>query len=157
VPFEVPARDAWLERLEAVLATLEIAYAQAYEDAALAGDAAGFAGEVLRLSAILAELASDEPEVTGGLALPVRFAEGQAAGSAGRTPRQWCPSGRNQPGRGAWRRDTIEEGGAPPRPPNANLPPPRTPADHGDIHAAHLIRAEGRPTPWRTSLRCMTS
>src|SRR5204862_2774003 len=31
VSFEVPARDVWVERLEAVLATLEIAYAQAYE------------------------------------------------------------------------------------------------------------------------------
>ncbi len=41
VPFEVPGREAWPERLEAVLATLEIAYAQAYEDAALAGEAKG--------------------------------------------------------------------------------------------------------------------
>ena len=37
VRFEVPAREAWAERLEAVLATVEIAYALAYEDAALAG------------------------------------------------------------------------------------------------------------------------
>ena len=58
VPFDVPARGAWPERLEAVLVTLEIAYAQAYEDAALAGDAAGFAEEVLRLSGLLAELMS---------------------------------------------------------------------------------------------------
>ena len=74
VPFEVPARAAWPERLEAVLATLEIAYAQAYEDAALAGDCADFAAEVLRLSGLLAELVPDDPEVLG-LAALVRFAE----------------------------------------------------------------------------------
>lgn len=74
VPFEVPARDAWPERVEAVLTTLEVAYAQAYEDAALAGETAGFAAEVLRLSGLLAELMPDEPEVLG-LAALVRFAE----------------------------------------------------------------------------------
>ncbi|MFC3078869.1 sigma factor [Phenylobacterium terrae] len=50
VPFEIPRREAWPERLEAVLSTLEVAYAQAYEDAALAGEASGLAEEVLRLS-----------------------------------------------------------------------------------------------------------
>ena len=74
VPFEIPARAAWPERLGAVLATLEVAYAQAYEDAALAGDGADFAGEVLRLSGLLAELVPDDPEVLG-LAALVRFAE----------------------------------------------------------------------------------
>ncbi|WP_293382227.1 DUF6596 domain-containing protein [Phenylobacterium sp. SCN 70-31] len=77
VAFEVPGRAAWPERLEAVLATLEVAYAQAYEDAALADrDVAPFAGEVLRLSGLLAELMPDEPEVLG-LAALVRFAEGR--------------------------------------------------------------------------------
>ncbi len=74
VPFEIPARDAWPGRLAAVLATLEIAYAQAYEDAALATDAADFAAEVLRLSGLLVELLPDDPEVLG-LAALVRFAE----------------------------------------------------------------------------------
>ena len=35
---EIPEPGAWGERLDAVLATLEIAYAQAYEDAAGASD-----------------------------------------------------------------------------------------------------------------------
>lgn len=74
VPFEIPARAAWPERLGAVLATLEIAYAQAYEDAALAGETADFAAEVLRLSGLLAELIPDDPEVLA-LAALVRFAE----------------------------------------------------------------------------------
>ena len=56
-----------------MLATLEIAYAQAYEDAAGAGDAADLAAETLRLSGLLAELAPDEPEVLG-LAALIRLA-----------------------------------------------------------------------------------
>jgi len=74
IRFEIPEPDAWPERLEAVLATLEIAYAQAYEDAALASDAAGLAAETLRLSGLLAELLPDEPEVLG-LAALVRLTE----------------------------------------------------------------------------------
>ncbi|HEY0437653.1 MAG TPA: DUF6596 domain-containing protein [Phenylobacterium sp.] len=74
IRFEIPEPDAWPERLAAVLATLEIAYAQAYEDAALAGDAAGLAAETLRLSGLLAELLPDEPEVLG-LAALVRLTE----------------------------------------------------------------------------------
>ncbi|WP_337187737.1 DUF6596 domain-containing protein [Phenylobacterium sp.] len=75
VPFEIPGRSAWPERVEAVLSTLEVAYAQAYEDAALSdGDVAPFAAEILRLSGLLAELMPDEPEVLG-LAALVRFAE----------------------------------------------------------------------------------
>jgi RNA polymerase sigma-70 factor (ECF subfamily) len=74
VPFETPSRERWAERLEAVLATLEIAYAQAYEDAAGVGDAAPLGEDVRRLSGILADLLPGEPEVLG-LAALVRFAE----------------------------------------------------------------------------------
>ena len=74
IPFEVPAPEAWGERLEAVLTALEIAYAQAYEDAAGASDAAGLAEETLRLSGLLAELLPQEPEVLG-LAALIRMAE----------------------------------------------------------------------------------
>jgi RNA polymerase sigma-70 factor (ECF subfamily) len=74
IRFEIPEPDAWPERLDAVLATLEIAYAQAYEDAALASDAADLAGETLRLSGLLADLLPDEPEVLG-LAALIRFTE----------------------------------------------------------------------------------
>ena len=74
IRFEIPEPEAWPERLDAVLATLEIAYAQAYEDAALASDAADLAGETLRLSGLLAELLPLEPEVLG-LAALIRFTE----------------------------------------------------------------------------------
>jgi RNA polymerase sigma-70 factor, ECF subfamily len=74
IRFEIPGPEAWPERLDAVLATLEIAYAQAYEDAAGAGDAADLAAETLRLSGLLAELAPDEPEVLG-LAALIRLTE----------------------------------------------------------------------------------
>jgi RNA polymerase sigma-70 factor (ECF subfamily) len=74
IRFEIPEPEAWPERLEAVLATLEIAYAQAYEDAAGASEAADLAGETLRLSGLLAELLPDEAEVLG-LAALIRLAE----------------------------------------------------------------------------------
>ncbi len=74
VRFEIPEPNAWGERLEAVLATLEIAYSQAYEDAALASDVADLAAETLRLSGLLCELLPDEPEVLG-LAAMIRLTE----------------------------------------------------------------------------------
>jgi RNA polymerase sigma-70 factor (ECF subfamily) len=74
IRFEIPEPDAWPDRLDAVLATIEIAYAQAYEDAALASDAADLAGETLRLSGLLADLLPDEPEVLG-LAALIRLTE----------------------------------------------------------------------------------
>lgn len=74
IGFEIPEPEAWAGRLDAVLATLEIAYAQAYEDAALAGDAAELAAETLRLSGLLVDLLPDEPEVLG-LAALVRLTE----------------------------------------------------------------------------------
>ena len=79
IRFEIPEPDAWGERLDAVLATLEIAYAQAYEDAAGASDAADLAAESLRLSGLLAELLPDEPEVLG-LAAMIRLAESRRHG-----------------------------------------------------------------------------
>lgn len=147
VPFEVPGHDAWPERLEAVLATLEVAYAQAYEDAALAaGDVAPFAAEVLRLSGLLAELMPDEPEVLG-LAALVRFAEA-------RRPARLDDLGAmvplDQQDATRWRSDLIAE---------ATRLLDRA-ADLGRsgprqilaaIHGAHCARAQtGRPTDWTT-------
>lgn len=143
VPFEIPARAAWPERLGAVLATLEIAYAQAYEDAALAGDAADFAGEVLRLSGLLAELIPDDPEVLGLGAL-VRFAEARRparlddAGAmvpiSEQDVRQWDGPLIDQ---GA---DLLDRAAA-----FGRLGPCQTLAA---IHGAHLSRRETGETPW---------
>ena len=74
VSFEVPGPEAWPERLAAVLSTLEVAYARAHEDAAGAGQHAGYAREMLGLTAVLAELLPDEPECLA-FAATVRFAE----------------------------------------------------------------------------------
>lgn len=74
VSFEVPGPQAWPERLSAVLATLEVAYARAHEDAAGAGPHAGFAQEMLSLTAVLVELLPDEPDALAFAAL-VRYAE----------------------------------------------------------------------------------
>ncbi|MBO9546530.1 DUF6596 domain-containing protein [Caulobacter sp.] len=74
VSFEVPGPEAWPERLAAVLSTLEVAYARAHEDAAGAGTHAGYAREMLGLTAVLAELLPEEPECLA-FAATVRFAE----------------------------------------------------------------------------------
>lgn len=74
IAFELPAPAAWPERLEAVLTTLELAYAKAHEDAAGRSAHAGFAAEVLHLTTILTALLPDAAEVRA-LAALVRYAE----------------------------------------------------------------------------------
>ena len=74
VPFEIPGPEAWAERLDAVLSTLEIAYAKAHEDAAGAGPHAGYAAEMLTLTQLLARLLPNEAEALA-LAALVRYAE----------------------------------------------------------------------------------
>lgn len=73
IGFEVPERRHWPERLEAVLASLELAYALAYQDASGTADA-DLAPEVQRLSLLLVELLPEEPEVLA-LAALISFAE----------------------------------------------------------------------------------
>ena len=74
VPFEVPGPDHWSERLDAVLSTLEVAYAHAHADGAGAGRHAGYAEEMLGITAALATMLPTESEVLA-LAATVRFAE----------------------------------------------------------------------------------
>jgi len=74
VPFEVPGPDYWSERLDAVLSTLEVAYAHAHADSAGTGRHAGYAEEMLGITAALAAMLPTEPEVQA-LAATVRFAE----------------------------------------------------------------------------------
>lgn len=74
VPFEVPGPDHWSERLDAVLSTLEIAYAHAHADGAGTGRHAGYAEEMLTITATLAAMLPMEPEVQA-LAATIRFAE----------------------------------------------------------------------------------
>jgi len=74
VPFEVPGPDHWSERLDAVLSTLEVAYAHAHADGAGTGRHAGYAEEMLTITATLAAMLPTEPEVQA-LAATIRFAE----------------------------------------------------------------------------------
>jgi RNA polymerase sigma-70 factor, ECF subfamily len=74
IPFELPAAQFWPERLDAVLATLEIAYTKAHEDAAASGPHAHFAAEMLNLTRTLVQLVPGESE-PAALAALVRFAE----------------------------------------------------------------------------------
>jgi RNA polymerase sigma-70 factor (ECF subfamily) len=143
VPFEVPAREVWPERLEAVLTTLEIAYAQAYEDAALAGETAGFAAEVLRLSGLLAELTPDEPEVLG-LAALVRFAEARRPARLDDLGAMVPPPEQDP---GLWRTDLIDEGAKLlDRAASLGRSGPRQIL--ATIHATHCARAETGVTDW---------
>lgn len=74
VPFEVPGPDHWGERLDAVLSTLEVAYAHAHADGAGTGRHAGYGKEMLGITAALGTMLPTEPEVHA-LAATVRFAE----------------------------------------------------------------------------------
>ena len=74
IPYEVPSPDRWPERMDAVLSTLEVAYAQAHADAAGAGPHADYAEEMIKLTGLLARLAPDDSEAQA-LAATVRFAE----------------------------------------------------------------------------------
>ena len=144
VRFEVPAREAWAERLEAVLATVEIAYALAYEDAALAGEGAVFAGEAMRLTGVLAALLPDEPEVLG-LAALVRLAEARrparldAGGAmvplAEQVVEEWDAVQIGQAARLLDRAAAMRRTG-----PRQVL---------AAIHAAHVSRLQTGVTPWR--------
>jgi RNA polymerase sigma-70 factor (ECF subfamily) len=72
IPFELPPRKAWDERLEAVLLTLELGYTVAYQDAAAERsqiDGANAGDEVARLASLVAQLMPHEPEVLGLAAL----------------------------------------------------------------------------------------
>ncbi len=74
IPYDVPSPDRWAERMDAVLSTLEVAYAQAHADAAGAGPHAEYATEMLNLTALLTRLAAQDAEVQA-LAATIRFAE----------------------------------------------------------------------------------
>ena len=100
VSFEVPGPEHWPERLGAVLSTLEIAYSKAHEDAAGSGRHAGFAAEMLSLTALLASMMPDEAEVQA-LAAIIRFAEARRPARLGadgsmiplseQDPARWSP------------------------------------------------------------------
>lgn len=98
VAFELPAPEHWPERLQAVLSTIEVAYAKAHEDAAGRSPHAAFAAEMLHLSRLLVELLPTSGEVRALAALlhyaearrPARIdSEGVMVPLAEQDPRLW--------------------------------------------------------------------
>jgi RNA polymerase sigma-70 factor, ECF subfamily len=70
IPFEVPPRSAWADRLDAVLAATYAVYAEGWTDAAGADPARrNLAEEAIWLGRLLVQLLPDEPEPLGLLAL----------------------------------------------------------------------------------------
>jgi RNA polymerase sigma-70 factor, ECF subfamily len=143
IPFEVPGPDAWPERIDAVLAALEIAYAQAYEDAGGGGEAAGLAKETLRLSGVLAELVPHEPEVLG-LAATIRLAEARRPARIDRDGRMVPLADQDV---SLWDAKLIAEA-ADLLARSARLGRTGPHQLLAAIHAAHASRRETRLTPW---------
>jgi len=143
VPFEVPGPAAWPERLEAVLSTIEIAYAKAHEDAAGAGPHAGYAGEMLGLTALLARLLPREPEVHA-LAATIRYAE---ARRPARTAADGAMVPLSEQDPADWDRTLIEDAEAHMQVALAAPPRPRT--LQASIHRAWCRRSSrAAPPPW---------
>jgi RNA polymerase sigma-70 factor (ECF subfamily) len=69
IPFEVPPRTAWAERLDSVLAAIYAAYAEGWNDAGADPARRNLAGEAIWLGRLLAQLLPQEAEVLGLLAL----------------------------------------------------------------------------------------
>jgi RNA polymerase sigma-70 factor (ECF subfamily) len=82
IPFEVPGPQRWPERMDAVLSTLEVIYSKAHEDAAGAGPHAGYAAEVLALTALLCRLAPGSAQAAA-LAASIRFTEARRPARCG--------------------------------------------------------------------------
>jgi RNA polymerase sigma-70 factor (ECF subfamily) len=148
VPFEVPGPNAWPDRLDAVLSTLEIAYAKAYEDSAGKGPHASYAAEVLALSRTLAQLIPDDPEVCA-LAAMVRLTEARRPARLDEHGRM-VPISEQDPVR--WNRELIAD--AMEYLQRAFVLGPRRPRVlQAHIHAAWCARTSlAEPAPWREVL-----
>lgn len=143
-PFEIPGPQAWAERLDAVLATLEVAYAKAHQDAAGAGAHAGYAREMLDLTACLVELLPSEPEALA-LAALVRYAEARRPARLDETGAM-VPLSQQDPA--LWRAPMIAQADALLRRAAAlDRPGPRQ--LQAAIHAVWCTRPSlARPAPW---------
>lgn len=149
VPFAVPGPALWPERMDAVLSTLEVAYAQAHADAALAGPRAGFAREILALTALLARLAPEDAEVQA-LAATVRLTEARRPARLGADGSMTPLSEQDVRD---WNADLIADGrrclAASGALSIAARRPPGPRALQAAIHAAHADRRESGVIPWR--------
>jgi RNA polymerase sigma-70 factor, ECF subfamily len=145
VPFEVPGPELWRDRLEAVLTTVEIAYAKAHEDSAGAGPHAGYAAEMLALTGTLADLIPDNPDVLA-LAATVRFAEARRPARLD-SEGLMIPVSEQDPG--CWDRTLIDAG----RCFLAGVSgPPTWRVLQARLHAQWCARGRGEPPPWARTL-----
>jgi RNA polymerase sigma-70 factor (ECF subfamily) len=148
VPFEIPEARFWPERLEAVLTTIEIAYAKAHEDAAASGPHAHFAVEMLALTRTLAQIMPGEAG-SAALAALVRFAE---ARRPARLDAQglMVPISEQDPMR--WQRPLIDEANDYLRRAVA-IDPTQVRVIQAQIHAAWCSRGDlQEPPPWQRVL-----
>jgi RNA polymerase sigma-70 factor (ECF subfamily) len=149
VPFELPARELWPERLEAVLSTVEVAYSKAHEDAACRGAHGAFAAEVLGLTRLLCDLLPGSGEVRA-LAALIRYAE---ARRPARVDADGCmvPLADQDPL--LWRRDLIGEADDLLR--TATHPPPADPRRlQAELQRLWCARRDlEEPAPWPSILR----
>jgi RNA polymerase sigma-70 factor (ECF subfamily) len=106
VPFEVPGPEHWSERIDAVLSTLEVAYAKAHEDGAGTGAHAHYAAEMLALSEIVARQVPEEPEALA-LAAIIRFAEARRPARL-KSNGEMVPLSEQDPS--AWDRTLVDDG-----------------------------------------------
>ena len=147
VPFEVPGPEAWPDRLQAVLSTLEVAYAKAHEDAAGAGRHAGYAAEMLELTRVLAEMLPREPEALA-LAAIVRYTEARRPARLD-ADSVMVPLSEQDPA--CWRRPLISEGNAYLARAADLAPGPR--ALQAAIHSVWCARTSlAEPPPWQCVL-----
>jgi RNA polymerase sigma-70 factor (ECF subfamily) len=148
VSFEVPGPDAWAERIDAVLSTIEVAYAKAHEDAAGAGSHAGYATEMIRLTGVLVELLPDDGEVLG-LAALIRYAEARRPARLDAASAM-TPLSEQDPAR--WNSALIEAGNACFNRIDYHRPGPRS--LQATIHGVWCARPSlADPPPWPTVLK----
>jgi RNA polymerase sigma-70 factor (ECF subfamily) len=144
VPFELPSRESWPERMEAVLSTLEIAYAKAHEDGSGTGSYAGFAIEMLHLTKLLAHLTPQAGEAFA-LAALVRYAEARRPARVDREG-VMVPLAEQDPA--LWRHDLIEEADAS-LIEAARLAPSTSRTLQAQLHRAWCARRSlNEPAPW---------
>lgn len=78
IPFELPHRSVWTQRLDAVLLTLELAYTVAFQEAA-GHDEGRTSAEVERLALMLVDLLPENPEALGFAAMVLLARSREAA------------------------------------------------------------------------------
>lgn len=148
IPFEVPGASDWPDRVDAVLSTIEVAYAHAHADGAGTGRHADYAREMLAITATLAQMLPNEPEILA-LAATIRFAEARRAARV-RDDGMMVPLSEQDPA--LWDAALISEGRAY-FAAAARIDPRRPRAVAALVHAEWCARRSlDEPPPWRNIL-----